>query len=363
MPDAARGRTPRGRRASPSGGTRSAPGRGPSTPSSPISRNRSAGSNAPSWSTVAAPAAPRAEQDVPDRLRPARAGGAPDDVVRRRVEPALGLRALGPRVAVRVHDALRILRRPGGVEDERRILGAGVGGRRRRLAELGLAGVDDLGRLGHRLDLGARRRGRRRAAALPSGEHGSRDPWRAASPSRGSRPRRPSAPRASPRTSPASCRSARARGRRERRRARGAGRPSAQPPSVTSPKVRSRTRAGPVAEAKRVPRRILRLDDVAGEVEPGRCHRGRRAIVVVLVAISVSSAYASPWQTVSRPPRRTTRPRAITRSPTARLEQVDLVLDRQHVGLALGWPTRPRSRRRCRAPPQPRPRAGSRAAG
>ena len=72
--------------------------------------------------------APRAEQDVPDRLRPARAGGAPDDVVRARVEPALGLRALGPRVPVRVHDALRILRRPGGVEDERRILGAGVGG-------------------------------------------------------------------------------------------------------------------------------------------------------------------------------------------------------------------------------------------
>ena len=71
------------------------------------------------------------------------------------------------RVAVRVHDALRILRRPGGVEDERRILGAGVGGLGDRLAELGLARVDDLGRLGHRLDLARASRGRRRAARAP----------------------------------------------------------------------------------------------------------------------------------------------------------------------------------------------------
>src|SRR5581483_381022 len=44
--------------------------------------------------------APRAEQHVPDRLRPAGRGRAPDEVARARAEPALGLHALGEAVAV-----------------------------------------------------------------------------------------------------------------------------------------------------------------------------------------------------------------------------------------------------------------------
>jgi hypothetical protein len=74
------------------------------------------------------PVRPRAEEDVPDRLRPARAGRAPHDVLLVRVEPVARLGALRPGVRVRVHDALRLLRRAGGVEDQggfsrRRLLG------------------------------------------------------------------------------------------------------------------------------------------------------------------------------------------------------------------------------------------------
>src|SRR4029079_19685952 len=71
------------------------------------------------------------------------------------------------------------------------------------------------------------------------------------------------------------------------------------------------------AEARRERGRILRLDHVAREVEPRRRHRARTAMVVVLAATSFPSAYASPRQTVNRPPERTTRPCQSTRSPTA----------------------------------------------
>ena len=116
--------------------------------------------------------APWPEQDVPDRLRPAGAGRAPDDVVGPRVEPALRLRTLGPRVPVGLHDALRVLGRAGGVEDQCRVLGARVGGAGVRLAELGVADVDHVGLLGHRLDLGpaARVGDEQRCARVPGAE-------------------------------------------------------------------------------------------------------------------------------------------------------------------------------------------------
>ena len=85
---------------------------------------------------------PRPEEDVPDRLRPAGAGRAPDDVVLVRVEPVARLHALRPRVGVRVDDALRILRRPRGVEDQRRLAGRRVlGGRNRHVAGELVAGL------------------------------------------------------------------------------------------------------------------------------------------------------------------------------------------------------------------------------
>jgi hypothetical protein len=86
-------------------------------------------------------AAPRAEEDVPERLRPPRARRAPDEVARAAVDPLSSLVALCPGVAVGLHDALRILRRSRGVDDQRGILGTGLGRRRVGLAELGLVEV------------------------------------------------------------------------------------------------------------------------------------------------------------------------------------------------------------------------------
>ena len=108
---------------------------------------------------------PRAEEHVPDRLRPARSGGAPDDVALVGVEPVRGLRALRPRVGMGVDDAFRILRGPGRVQDERPLAGRRVlGGRDRHVAaELlqGVVEVDDGHRrpdlVPHLLDLGLER--------------------------------------------------------------------------------------------------------------------------------------------------------------------------------------------------------------
>ena len=69
---------------------------------------------------------PGADERVPDRLRPPRPGRAPDDVALVRVEPVRRLRALRPRVGMRVHDALRVLVRPGRVEDQRGLAGGRV---------------------------------------------------------------------------------------------------------------------------------------------------------------------------------------------------------------------------------------------
>ena len=185
--------------------------------------------------------APRAEQHVPDRLRPAGAGRAPDEVVRLRVEPALGLRALRPRVPVGVHDALRILRRPGRVEDEAR------DPRRRCPRSRDRARPARPRRCRRppatRPSPRSRRasRGRRRGGPRRSGGPGSRGPSRAASPSTGSRPRPPSARRASTENQsgvlPIST-STRSPGATPRSRRRPAQRAAA---SATSPKVRSRT--------------------------------------------------------------------------------------------------------------------------
>src|SRR5439155_13378111 len=103
---------------------------------------------------------PGAEQHVPDRLRPARARGAPDEVARPRRKPALGLPALGPRVAVRVGDALRVLRRAARVEDEGAVAGCGVGrfGAVWLVLEAGLVERQDLDLGRHAVELAARRR-------------------------------------------------------------------------------------------------------------------------------------------------------------------------------------------------------------
>ena len=90
---------------------------------------------------------PRPEEHVPDRLRPAGPGGAPDDVALVRVEPVRRLRPLRPRVRMRVDDGLRILRRARRVEEHRLLPRRRVLGRRDRHvpAQLvdGLVEVDD----------------------------------------------------------------------------------------------------------------------------------------------------------------------------------------------------------------------------
>ena len=75
-------------------------------------------------------ARPGADQHVPDRLRPAGPGGAPDDVLLVGVEPVLGLRVERPRVRVGVDDPTRLLRRPRRVEDQRALARRRVLGRR-----------------------------------------------------------------------------------------------------------------------------------------------------------------------------------------------------------------------------------------
>src|SRR5207248_381748 len=101
---------------------------------------------------------PRAEQHVPDRLRPTRARGAPDEVARPRREPALCLPALGPGVAVGVGDAFRVLRRAARVEDEGAVARGGVGrlGAVGLLLEAGLVEREDLDLGLHAVELAAR---------------------------------------------------------------------------------------------------------------------------------------------------------------------------------------------------------------
>ncbi len=62
-------------------------------------------------------AGPRPEQHVPERLRPAGAGRAPDEIVRFAIEPELRLHLLRIRVSVQVDDALGILRRAARIDD------------------------------------------------------------------------------------------------------------------------------------------------------------------------------------------------------------------------------------------------------
>ena len=76
------------------------------------------------------PVRPRAEERVPDPLRPPRLRGAPDDVALVRVEPVRRLGPLRPRVRMRVHDALRLPVRAGRVEDQGGLAGGRVLGRR-----------------------------------------------------------------------------------------------------------------------------------------------------------------------------------------------------------------------------------------
>ena len=76
------------------------------------------------------PVRPRAEERVPDPLRPPRLRGAPDDVALVRVEPVRRLGPLRPRVRMRVHDAPRLPVRAGRVEDQGGLSGGRVLGRR-----------------------------------------------------------------------------------------------------------------------------------------------------------------------------------------------------------------------------------------
>ena len=283
-------------------------------------------------------AAPRAEQDVPDRLRPARCRpctrrGRPAS----RRASARPARASPSVYAVRVHDALRILRRAGRVEDEapgpRRAVSAvsAIG-----VAELGLAGVDDLGRLrpsprSRRASRGPRRAGRRR-----SDGPGSRGPCARSISEHGIA--------TAPAFSPASITRNQSGVLPIRTSTRS---PGATPRSRSSPAQRAASvrhlaeRQIPdiavlVAETNRELAGILRLDDVPGEVESRRSHRGshrhrRRArcdqlLVGVRLAPADGQPPASAHHTALRDDSLAGRG----------LEEVDLVLDRQHVDLLFG---------------------------
>lgn len=74
---------------------------------------------------------PWPEQHVPDRLRPAGRRRAPDEVAGPGRQPALCLHPLREAVAVRVNDTLRVLGRPGRVQDERGVGRGRVCSRRR----------------------------------------------------------------------------------------------------------------------------------------------------------------------------------------------------------------------------------------
>ena len=63
-------------------------------------------------------AGPRAEEHVPDRLRRARAGGAPDQVTAARVEPVFGLEPGRPRIGMGMNHPLRFPHRARRVQDE-----------------------------------------------------------------------------------------------------------------------------------------------------------------------------------------------------------------------------------------------------
>ena len=113
---------------------------------------------------------PWPEQHVPDRLRPAGAGRAPDDIVLLRIEPLRRLHPLRPGVRVGVHHALWLLRRPRRVEDQRALACSRLlGGRHRQVRRqlvprlVDVEDRDDVADLvPHLLDLGL---------TLPIGDH------------------------------------------------------------------------------------------------------------------------------------------------------------------------------------------------
>ena len=76
-------------------------------------------------------AQPRRDEGVARRLRPARGGGAPDEVALLRGQPVLGLQALAGQVALPVQHRLGLARGARGEGDQARVAGLELGRRRR----------------------------------------------------------------------------------------------------------------------------------------------------------------------------------------------------------------------------------------